>query len=131
MTSQSELPDWKPDPRSSMLVGERYQLLDEIGQGATSLIFKARDVTTNQVVALKVLRGSAATHPRLLAGFRREAEVGTRIVHPNIIRIFQSGVHEGWLYVAMEYVNGRTLADILSMSHQLDLRECEPLFRQT
>ncbi len=114
-----------------MLVGERYQLLDEIGQGATSLIFKARDVTTSQVVALKVLRGSAATHPRLFAGFRREAEVGVRIVHPNVIRIFHAGVHEGWMYLAMEYVNGRTLADILSMCHQLTLHECQPLFEQT
>lgn len=129
--AHTELPDWRPDPRSSLLVGGRYQLLDEIGQGATSVIFKARDSATGQVVALKVLRGSAASHPRLFAGFRREAEVGARIEHPNVIRIYESGIHEGWLYIAMEYVNGRTLADILSMCHRLTLAECEPLFRQT
>jgi eukaryotic-like serine/threonine-protein kinase len=127
----SELPAWKPDPRSPVLIGDRYQLLDDIGQGATSLIYKARDVTANRVVALKVLRGSAANHPRLSANFRREAEVGSRIVHPNVIQIYDSGVHDGWLYLVMEYVNGRTLADVLSMCSRLSIAECEPLVRQT
>jgi serine/threonine-protein kinase len=129
--AQSELPPWRPDPRSAECIGGRYQLLDDIGQGATSLIYKARDTREDRVVALKVLRASAAGHPRLSAGFRREAEVGARIVHPNVIRIYDSGEHQGWLYLAMEYVNGRTLADILSMSSRLTLPESELLIRQT
>jgi serine/threonine-protein kinase len=131
MTTHPELPAWRPDPRSPLLIGDRYQLLDHIGQGATSLIYKARDVADNRVVALKVLRGSAANHPRLSAGFRREAEVGASIVHPNVIRIYDSGMHEGWLYLAMEYVNGRTLAEMLSLCGRLSVAECEPLVRQT
>ncbi|MCX6627354.1 MAG: protein kinase [Candidatus Solibacter sp.] len=130
MPAHTDLPAWKPDLRSSVLVGGRFQLLDEVGQGATSVVYKARDTAANRVVALKVLKGSAAQHPRLYEGFRREAEVGERIVHPNVIRIYQAGVHEGWFYLAMEYLSGRTLAEMLAMSPMLALAECEPLFGQ-
>jgi eukaryotic-like serine/threonine-protein kinase len=130
MLPDKDLPAWKPDLRSPVLVGGRFQLLDEIGQGATSVVYKARDTGDGQVVALKVLKGTAALHPRLLAGFQREAEVGERIRHPNVIRIFGSGVHDGWLYLVMEHVTGRTLADTLAMTPRLSLPECEPLFRQ-
>src|SRR5437016_64530 len=130
MPAHTDLPAWKPDLRSSVLVGERFQLLDEIGRGATSVVYKARDTVANRVVALKVLKGSAAQHPRLYEGFCREAEVGERIDHPNVIRIFQSGVHEGWFYLAMEYLSGRTLGEVLALSPQIPLAECEPLFGQ-
>jgi serine/threonine-protein kinase len=125
-----DLPAWRPDPRNPILVDERFELLDDIGEGATSIVFKARDTVEQRVVALKVLKGAAALHPRLAAGFRREAAVGQRIVHPNVIGIYHSGIYQGWLYLAMEYVSGRTLADYVAMSGRLSLAEFQKVFLQ-
>jgi serine/threonine protein kinase len=130
MSARADLPPWRPDPRNSITIDDRFELLDDIGEGATSVVFKARDRVTQQVVALKVLKGAAALHPRLAAGFRREAEVGQRIDHPNVIGIYHSGTHEGWLYIAMEYVSGRSLADYLAMSARLSLAEFQCVFEQ-
>jgi serine/threonine-protein kinase len=128
MSTRADVPEWKPDPRNSVIIDERFELLDDIGEGSTSIVFKARDRVSQQVVALKVLKGSASLHPRLAAGFRNEAEVCQRIVHPNVIAIYHSGSFEGWLYIAMEYVSGRTLADHLAMSGRLNLAEFELVF---
>src|SRR4051794_4853381 len=104
MSARADLPPWRPDPRNPTVIDDRFELLDDIGEGATSVVFKARDQVTRQVVALKVLKAAAAMHPRIAAGFRREAEVGQRVVHPNVIGIYHSGSYEGWPYIAMEYV---------------------------
>jgi serine/threonine protein kinase len=130
MSARADLPPWRPDPRNSIVIDNRFELLDDIGEGATSVVFKARDQVTQQVVALKVLKGAAALHPRLAAGFRREAEVGQRIVHPNVIGIHHSGTYEGWLYIAMEFISGRTLADYLAIGGRLTLAEFQRVFEQ-
>jgi len=126
----SDLPGWPVGSRSELLIGGRFQLLDEIGIGVTAIVYKARDTVSGEVVALKVLKGSAAIHPRLSANFKREAEIGETIRHPNIVRIHDCGVHGTWIYLVMEYLNGRTLAEILSLSPHMSMAEFEALCRQ-
>ena len=125
-----DLPDWKPGLRSELRVGGRYLLLDECGRGSAAIVYKARDTWSDQIVALKVLKGSSAAHPRMAAGFQREAEIGKRIQHPNVVTVYGSGVHEGWIFLAMEYLGGRTLAELMALSPRLPMDEFELLYRQ-
>ena len=129
-SSLPNAPVWKPDLRSPIYVGGRFLLLDQIGEGATSVIFKARDTTTEHVVALKVLKQKAMAHARLSEGFQREVKVGEKLRHPNVVEIYGSGVHEGWTYLVMEYVAGRNLASYLALAKTLKLPEIESLCRQ-
>ena len=66
----SDRPDWKPGLRSQVKIGGRFLLLDETGNGSAGVVFKARDTWSDTLVALKVLKGSAAMNARLAAGFR-------------------------------------------------------------
>ncbi len=120
---------WQPDLRTSVLVGGKFELLDRIGDGATSTVYKVRSKADRQIYALKVLKESAARHPRLAECFHRELQTGLQFDHPNVIRIFDSGEHEGWPYLVMEYINGRTLAELLQMG-RMEMPEFEQLFRQ-
>lgn len=125
-----DLPNWKPGLRSQVKVGGRFLLLDLAGQGSAAVVYKARDSWTDKLVALKVLKGSAAAHPRLAAGFRRECEIGRQIQHPNVVSFVASGLHEGWTYLAMDYIGGRTLAELLSLTPRMPMIEVEALCRQ-
>ena len=125
-----DLPDWKPGLRSQVKIGGRFLLLDETGHGSAGVVYKARDTWSDALVALKVLKGSAAMNPRLAAGFRRECEIGRQISHPNVVSFVSAGVHEGWTYLAMEYVGGRPLAELLSLAPRMPMEEFEPFCRQ-
>lgn len=122
-----DLPDWKPGLRNQLKIGGRFLLLDEAGHGSAGLVYKARDTWSETLVALKVLKGSAAMQPRLAAGFRREIEIGRQISHPHVVSFLASGVHDGWTYLAMEFVGGRTLAELLALNPRMPLDEFEPL----
>jgi serine/threonine protein kinase len=89
-----------------------YELLEELGRGATGIVFKARRIGQEQLVAVKILH----CHPRVArrARFRREIEALAWLRHPHIVRIFEIGEHEGRLYFAMEYVGGGSLQQQLS-----------------
>lgn len=129
-SSLPNAPVWKPDLRSPIYVGGQYLLLDQIGEGATSVIFKARDTATEQIVALKVLKQKAMAHARLSEGFKREIKVGEKLRHPNVVEIYGAGMHEGWTYLVMEYVAGRSLDSYLALAKTLPLPEVESLCRQ-
>ncbi len=90
-----------------------YDLLGELGRGSMGVVFKARHRPTNALVALKVLRRSASFNPGLLERFQREARVGVRVSHPNIIPIRDAGEADGFSYIALDFVEGTTLRRIL------------------
>ncbi len=88
-----------------------YEILNEIARGGTATVYRARQTHAGRVVALKVLSREAAG----LAGrFHTEVEAVTRLDHPNIVPIYDVGEHEGWIFLAMRLVEGRTLADALA-----------------
>lgn len=130
LSGKNDSPTWQPDLRSGLLIGGRFVLLDQIGEGATSTVYKVRDNANQQILALKVLKESAARHPRFAECFHRELNIGRQLDHPNVVRIYEAGQHENWLYLVMEYINGRTLADLLHMTARFRLEEFEPLYRQ-
>jgi serine/threonine protein kinase len=86
-----------------------YEILEEIGAGQAGVVYRARQVSLNRVVALKLLRGVALTAVQL-ARFRQEAVVLARLEHPNIVPIYDVGEHEGQLFFAMKLLDGPDLA---------------------
>ena len=102
-TTRPQLPAAGPPP---VIAG--YEILGEVGRGAMGVVYKARRLGLNRLTALKTLRPSAAG-PREAARFRAEAEALARLEHPNIVRIYEVGEHEGRPYFALEYVDGGSL----------------------
>ena len=86
-----------------------YEVLAEIGRGGMGVVYKARDLSLDRVVALKMIIAGEHAAPEHLARFRGEAEAIARLHHPNVVQIHQVGQRGGLPYFAMEYVSGGTL----------------------
>ncbi len=90
-----------------------YRIIEKIGAGGMGQVFKARDERLDRDVAIKVLREELAVNPDRLRRFEQEARSASALNHPNIITIFDVGKHGDTPYIAMEYVEGQTLRDVL------------------
>ena len=103
------------------LVAKRYQVVREIGHGGYAVVYKARDLRTDELVALKTLHPVAPRPEEVRARFRREVDLVSRLRHPNTVRVFDYGFDEE-LYLVMELLEGQPLSNILDGVHGLDLR---------
>jgi serine/threonine protein kinase len=93
----------------------RYEIIEELGKGAMGLVYKAMDPNIGRTVALKTMRLDVhgLEHNELLGRFRNEARAAGTLNHPNIVTIYDAGEHEGIFYIAMEFIEGRSLQEIL------------------
>lgn len=87
-----------------------YEELGVLGRGGMGIVYKARDVRLNRVVALKMILAGAQASPADLERFRSEAEAVAQLQHPNIVQIFEVGTHQGLPFFTLEFVAGGTLA---------------------
>ena len=99
----------------SELLAGRYELGERLGVGGMSTVRVARDRRLEREVAVKVLAEHLAEDPQFVARFRREALAAARLVHPNIVQVFDFGLDEptGRHYIVMEHIRGRSAAEIL------------------
>jgi eukaryotic-like serine/threonine-protein kinase len=95
------------------VLNERYELQQRIGRGGMADVFLARDLLLDRPVAIKVLFPEFAVDPNFVERFRREAQAAANLNHPNIVGVYDWGRYANTYFMAMEYVQGRTLADIL------------------
>ena len=104
----------EPDPDApadgERLFAGRYRLVERCGAGGFAIVYRAWDAALGRTVAVKILHGGSE-HVR--ERFRREAEAVARLAHPDIVRVYDSGVDEGRLYIVMEFVDGRPLSAVL------------------
>jgi serine/threonine-protein kinase len=109
------LPGWGRNPALPLpSTFGAYDVLAEIGRGGMGVVYRARHRALNRLVALKMMAVDAGGGTDALARFRNEAQAAARLQHPNVVQIFEVGEHDGLPYLAMEYVDGQSLAQCLA-----------------
>jgi serine/threonine-protein kinase len=117
----------------NLLVGQQipgYQLLEKLGQGSMGIVFKARQLSMNRPVALKVLQPRLATNPKDLERFLREAHLAAKLSHHNIVQAIDVGSTGKVHYFVMEYVQGTTIDQQLKQDKRFREREALEIIRQ-
>jgi len=107
----------------SALLNNRYQLEKRLGTGGMSVVFSARDLTLERLVAIKILRESYSSDPDFRQRFHQEAKAAANLTHPNIVTIHDFGLDAGRLFIVMEYVPGTDLKTMLQARGRLPVDE--------
>ena len=108
------------EPGTARVLGGRYELGEPIGTGGMAEVFRGTDVRLGRDVAVKVLRSDLARDPSFQARFRREAQAAASLNAPGIVSVFDTGEDEGGVpFIVMEFVDGRTLRDVLQEEGRL------------
>jgi len=109
------------DPYLGRVFAQKYRVEALLGEGGMGRVYRAVQLSLDKVVCLKVLRRELAGDPSTQARFQREARAASRLNHPNSIQVMDFGSAEaGELYLAMEYINGRDLQQVLSAEFPLE-----------
>ena len=111
-------------------MAERFTLIEKIGRGGMGVVWRALDEETVQVVALKLLHSAYSDDPDYVTRFERELELARRIKSPNVVGVLGYGVRDGTPYRALEYVDGKSLREILAAHGKYDWDEARPLLAQ-
>lgn len=90
-----------------------FELLEQIGSGGMGAVYRARQITLNRIVALKVMRPAPGEAATFLQRFRREAQAAAQLHHTNIVPVYAQGEAEGYVYYAMELIEGPSLAQVI------------------
>ena len=106
-----------------MFVGDRYEIVNKIGTGGMSDVYKAKDHTLGRFVAIKVLKPEFSEDVNFVTKFRTEAQSAAGLEHPNIVNIYDVGSENGMHYIVMEYVEGITLKTYIEKKGQLTFKE--------
>src|SRR5215831_387871 len=112
------------------LLGNRYQILQVLGEGGMGAVYKARDRELERIIALKVIRPDLAGHQEVLQRFKQELILARQVTDTNIIRIFDLGEADGVKFITMELVEGETLQHMLRTRGKLPVPEVVDMLEQ-
>ena len=107
-----------------------FQILSKIGQGAMAVVFKAKQLSLDRIVAIKVLPKRLSENPEFVDRFYREGRAAARLNHPNIVQAYDVGEAGGYHYFVMEYIDGQTVYDLLAGGKRLDEAEAIRMVQQ-
>ena len=96
------------------VIGNRYEIIEKIGEGGMATVYKAKCNILKRYVAVKVLRDEFTTDEEFIKRFNTEAQSAASLTHPNIVSIYDVGHEENIYYIVMELVQGKTLKDIIN-----------------
>ena len=99
------------------LLGNRYEILENIGNGGMALVYKAKDQVLNRNVAVKILRDEFTTDEEFIKRFSIEAQAAASITHPNIVSVYDVGKDGNLYFIVMELIQGKTLKEIIVEEH--------------
>jgi serine/threonine protein kinase len=112
------MPDQPPDPRLGSVVAG-YRIDSRIGRGGMGVVYRAEHQTLRRQAALKIIAPELAENPDFRERFLREARIAAGLTHPNIVTVYDAGDIDGMLYIAMQFVPGQDLAQILHDDRRL------------
>lgn len=105
--------DQAADPMIGRLLDGRYRIEERVARGGMAMVYRATDVRLDRQVAIKAMHASLVGDRTFVERFAREARSAARLSHPNVVAVFDSGDDDGTLFLVMEYVEGRTLRDLI------------------
>lgn len=97
-----------------MVLGDRYELLEGVGEGGMAKVYKAHCKSLDRIVAIKILKEEYSRDQAFVQSFKTEALAAARLSHPNIVNIFDVGQENDVHYIVMEYIEGQTLQEIIA-----------------
>ncbi len=104
-------------------INDRYEIIKTIGEGGMANVYLANDTILDRKVAIKVLRGDLSNDEKFIRRFQREALSVSNLSHPNIVEVYDVGEEDGQYYIVMEYIEGKTLKQLLKKRETLTLTE--------
>jgi len=113
-----------------IVLGNRYEILELLGEGGMGAVYKAADREVDRIVALKVIRPEMASNPEILARFKQELLLSSQVTHRNVIRIYDLGEAQGVKFITMEYLEGENLHQILKQRDKLEVAEAVDIMEQ-
>ena len=105
------------------LIDNRYKIINNIGEGGMANVYLAWDTILEREVAVKLLRGDLAEDEKFIRRFQREANSASSLKHPNIVEMYDVGEDNGKYFIVMEYVDGKTLKNLIKKRGALNLTE--------
>jgi eukaryotic-like serine/threonine-protein kinase len=116
--------------KAGQIFANRYSLEKKIGEGVMGTVYKARDNLLEIPVALKFLNQQAINNDQTIERLKREVILARKVAHPNVNRVYDISEHKGTHYISMEYVEGQTLSQAISLEGPLSLESGIPILRQ-
>ncbi len=104
-------------------INDRYEIIKNIGEGGMANVYLAYDTILDRKVAIKVLRGDLSNDEKFVRRFQREALSASSLSHPSVVEIYDVGEDDGTFYIVMEYVEGKTLKQLIKKRGSLTLSE--------
>lgn len=111
-------------------INERYEIIKSIGEGGMANVYLAYDSILDRNVAIKVLRGDLSNDEKFVRRFQREALSASSLAHPNIVEVYDVGEDNGIYYIVMEYIDGKTIKQLLKKRGNLTLSEAIDIMLQ-
>ena len=111
-------------------INDRYEIIRSIGEGGMANVYLGHDIILDRNVAIKVLRGDLSNDEKFVRRFQREALSASSLAHPNIVEMYDVGEDDGTYYIVMEYVEGKTLKQLLKKRGSLTLSEAIDIMSQ-
>jgi serine/threonine-protein kinase len=118
------------DPLIGTTVAGRYRISEPLGRGGMGVVYRVEHARIGKLMALKLLTGELGRDPEIVARFKREALMVSKLSHPNTVQVFDFGVADGLTYLAMEYLRGNDLGHIVRRDGPVDPERCAKIMIQ-